>query len=88
MIIISITMLSCGDNEKTVKHRHDSISTEVWIVEWNTRDGEYSSDLNKQYDLYFNEEDAEKRKEELIYGFEFVKNTSDETNIRIYKQKQ
>ena len=84
LLIITITLFSCGNESKREKQLPD----EVWVLEWNSRSGGYSTDLNREYVLFFSENDAEIKAQELKDAWAIVKNTSDEdTNIKIYKQK-
>ena len=82
LFVFSITFISCS-NEQEIKK---AVSKDVWVLEWNTRDGMYSSDLNRKFELFLSKEDAEIRKKELKGAFKTVENTSEETNIKIYQQ--
>jgi len=51
-------------------------TVDMWVVSWYSRYGEYSHDITKRYQSFFNEKDALKLKETLDNANRLIGNTS------------
>ena len=57
----------------------------VWVVSWNRRTGDYSSDIGRVAKAFLNEDDANQFAESLEMAQELLQNTND-LRIKIEKQ--
>lgn len=57
----------------------------VWVVSWDARWGDYSSDTNRVAKAFLNEDDANQFAESLEMAQELLQNTND-IHIRVDKQ--
>lgn len=57
----------------------------VWIVSWNRRIGDYSSDISRAAKAFLNEEDANQFADSLQMAQDLLQNTN---NLRIKIEKQ
>jgi hypothetical protein len=73
-----IINLPTGDTEKVE-------TMDMWVVSWYSRNGEYSGDIEKRYQSFFNEDDARKLKKALDDANNLIGNKS---NIRVDIEKQ
>jgi hypothetical protein len=71
--------LPTGDTEKVE-------TMDMWVVSWHSRHGEYSGDIKKRYQSFFNEDDARKLKKALDDANKLIGNTS-KIEVNIEKQK-
>ena len=87
LLFITMTLFSCSDDSNT--KTKIVLPEDVWVLEWNSRHGNYSCDLKREYMLFFSEEDAKIKAKELEDAWAIVKNTSVvDTKIKIFKQKK
>ena len=49
----------------------------VWVVTWYSRNGDFSSDINKEYEAFTEEKDALDFKKSLIDAHNLLKNTNE-----------
>ena len=57
----------------------------VWVVSWNARSGDYSTDVKRVAKAFLNEDDANQFAESLEMAQELLQNTN---NLRIKVEKQ
>lgn len=57
----------------------------VWVVSWNARCGDYSTDVKRVAKAFLNEDDANQFAESLEMAQELLQNTN---NLRIKVEKQ
>lgn len=57
---------------------------QLWYVKWFSRDGPYSSDLNKEVEVFTSAEEANAFAESLVAAFKLLKYTSG-TQVTVIK---